>query len=274
MRRFFIFLLMLPLIFACSSHEEDLEPSDINSGNQQDSLSIRPYSYDITQTGMTLVYKVTSASQVEILYREQSATTWQEISGTLEGGVLIVDLTGLSRRTYYNVLVIARNEKGESVTDMQTILFDYESLRGTYFMQPYLMWGTPLQDLKKYLTNAGYMYEEEKLSGNDYVLECRYRYKEIKSEYILDSEEKLKEVLITFDSERAPIEELRRFISNALGYLSYGNIHVVIDGKEHTFPLYKTAEGTSYAYIYQLDEYSIVDYVCSANVDLNNKIYK
>lgn len=274
MRRFVFFLLMLPLMFACSSHEEDFEPSDINTENPKDSLSIRPYSYDVTQTGMTLVYKVTSATQIEILYREQSATTWQEVFGKIEDGVLVVELTGLYRCAYYNVLVIARNEKGESVTDMQTILFDYESLRGTYFMQPYLMWGTPIQELKKFLTNAGYMYEDEKFSGNDYVLECRFRYKEIKSEYILDPEQKLKEVLITFDSERVSVEELRRFISNALGYLSYGNIHVVIDGKEHTFPLYKTAEGTSYAFIYQLDEYSIVDYVCSANVDLNNKLYK
>lgn len=275
MRRFFILFTILPLLmFGCSSHDEELEPSDSNTESQLDSLSIRPYSYDITQSGMTLVYKVTSASQVEILYKEQSASTWQEVNAQIEDGIIVVELTGLSHRAYYTVLVIARNENGESVTDTQTILFDYESLRGTYFMQPCLMWDTPLQDLKKFLTNTGYIYENEKEIGDGYVLECRFRYKEIKSEYILDSDQKLREVLITFDAERVPVDELRRFISNALGYLSYGNIRVVIDGKEYIFPLYKTPEGASYVFVYQLDEYSIVDYVCSANVDLNNNLYK
>ena len=190
------------------------------------------------------------------------------------GSVIIVNLKDLRQRAYYNVLIIAHNERGESVTDTQIILFDYEAVHGTYFMQPYLIWCTPLVNTKKTLADAGHILDAESVINGEYHLDYRFKYKELKTEYIFDSEQKLKEVIIYFDRERASVDELRRFISYALGYLAYGNIHVIMNEKEYTFPLYRTSEGLSYVFIYSIDDKTIVDYISSSSVDLSEELTK
>lgn len=274
MKRYAIYLLALLLTFSCSDSEEELSELKEDSVSVLDTLSIKPYSYDITMSEMTLVYHISGASEVEALYKEQSATVWNKADMENNGSVIIVNLKDLRQRAYYNVLIIAHNERGESVTDSQTILFDYEAIRGTYFMQPYLIWGTPLANTKKALTDAGQILDAESVIDGEYHLEYRFKYKELKNEYIFDTEKKLKEVIIYFDGERATVDEIRRFISNALGYLAYGNIHVIMNEKEYTFPLYRTSEGSSYVFIYSIDDKTIVDYISSSGIDLSEKLNK
>lgn len=274
MKRNIIYLLTLLFAFSCSGSDEELPEQKEESVSVIDTLSIRPYSYDFTMSGMTLVYHVRGASEVEALYKEQSATVWNKADIEQNKGVVIVNLKELRLRAYYHILIIARNEIGESVTDTQTILFDYEAVRGTYYMQPYLIWGTPLVNTKKALTDAGNILDAESVIDGEYHLEYRFKYKELKNEYIFDTEQKLKEVIIYFDVERATVDELRRFVSYALGYLAYGNIHVIMKEKEYTFPLYRTSEGSSYVFIYSIDDKTIVDYICSSSVDLSEKLNK
>ena len=274
MKRNVIYLLALLLTYSCSDSEEELSEPKEDSVSVLDTLSIKPYSYDITMSEMTLVYHISGASEVEALYKEQSATVWNKADIENNGSVIIVNLKDLRQRAYYQVLIIAHNELGESVTDTQTILFDYEAVRGTYFMQPYLIWGTPMVNTKNALADAGNILDAESVINGEYHLEYRFKYKELKNVYIFDTEQKLKEVIIYFDGERASVEELRRFISYALGYLAYGNIHVIMNEKEYTFPLYKTSEGLSYVYIYSIDDKTIVDYICSSSVVLSEKLNK
>ena len=274
MKRNVIYLLALLLTYSCSDSEEELSEPKEDSVSVLDTLSIKPYSYDITMSEMTLVYHISGASEVEALYKEQSATVWNKADMENNGSVIIVNLKDLRQRAYYQVLIIAHNELGESVTDTQTILFDYEAVRGTYFMQPYLIWGTPMVNTKNALADAGNILDAESVINGEYHLEYRFKYKELKNVYIFDTEQKLKEVIIYFDGERASVEELRRFISYALGYLAYGNIHVIMNEKEYTFPLYKTSEGLSYVYIYSIDDKTIVDYICSSSVVLSEKLNK
>ena len=274
MKRNIIYLLTLLFAFSCSGSDEELPEQKEESVSVIDTLSIRPYSYDFTMSGMTLVYHVRGASEVEALYKEQSVTLWNKADIEQNEGVVIVNLKELRQRAYYLILIIARNEMGESVTDTQIILFDYEAVRGTYYMQPYLIWGTPLVNTKKVLADAGNILDAENIINDEYHLEYRFKYKELKNEYIFDTDQKLKEGIIYFDGERATVDELRRFISNALGYLACGNIHVIINEKEYTFPLYKTSEGSSYVFVYSIEDKTIVDYICSSSVDLSEKLNK
>lgn len=272
MKKILFLLMAFLLLVACTDDEHDSITSSNVSEEIADSLSISPYSIDITQSKMTVVYKVTGASSIEVFYKDQQTTTWQDVDVDYNDNTVSVCFTKLTQRTYYNVLVIAHNGFGKSVTDMQTILFDYESAGRTYFMQPYLAWGSSVSDMKSVLSNSGYIYEAERSIEGGSCLECRFRYKELKSAYIFDEEQKFKEVKIYFDTNRVSVDELRRFVSYALGYLSYGNLHVVADEKDGVIPLYKTTEGSSYVFIYEKDGQSIVDYVSSAGFDLNNKV--
>ena len=274
MKKVLLYLTLLTLSVSCSSNDDELSMKNDENVSAVNTLAIKPYSYDVTLSGITLVYHISGASMVEVLYKEQSSTIWNKANTEIVDDVLTVNLTDLRQRSYYNVLVIVHNESGESVTDTQIIQFDYEAVRGTYFMQPYLIWGTPLVNAKKALTDAGNIIDNESIVGGDYIIECRFKYKELKTEYLFDTEQKLKEVIICFERERASVEELRRFISNALGYLAYGNIHVIMNEKEFTFPLYKTSEGSSYVFIYELDNSTIVDYISSSNINLSEKLIK
>ena len=274
MKRNIIFLLTLLITFSCSDSDDELPEQKEDLLSVIDTLSIRPYSYDLTMSGMTLAYHISGASEVEALYKEQSATVWNKAEIRQNEDAIIVNLKDLRQRAYYHILIIAHNELGESVTDTQIILFDYEAVRGTYFMQPYLIWGTPLANTKKALTDAGHILDRERVIDGEYHLEYRFKYKELKNEYIFDTEQKLKEVIIYFDVERASVDELRRFVSYALGYLAYGNIHVIMNEKEYTFPLYRTSEGSSYVFIYSIDDKTIIDYICSSGIDLSEKLNK
>ena len=274
MMKVLLYMTLLALTISCSSNDDELSPQNGENVSVVDTLAIRPYSYDVTMTGITLVYHISGASMVEVLYKDQSSTIWNNADAENINGVLTVNLTDLRQHSYYNVLVIAHSKSGKSVTDTQIIQFDYEAVRGTYFMQPFLIWGTPLANAKKALTDAGNVIDNESLVGGEYIIECRFKYKELKSEYLFDTEQKLKEVIIYFERERASVEELRRFISNALGYLAYGNIHVILDEKEYTFPLYKTSEGSSYVFVYEVDNTVLVDYFSSLGIDLSEKLIK
>lgn len=274
MKKAILYTIVLSMALSCSGNDDELPDKKDEKTIVLDTLAIKPYSYDINMSELTLVYHISGASLIEVLYKEQSSIVWNNAEAEIAEGVVTVKLANLSQRAYYNVLVIAHNQQGESVTDTQTILFDYEAVRGTYFMQPYQIWGTPLANTKKALTDAGNILDKETISDGEYHLEYRFKYKELKTEYIFDTEQKLKEIIIYFEYERASVEELRRFISNALGYLAYGNIHVIMDGKEYTFPLYRTSEGLSYVFIYEINNNTIVDYVSSSSVDLSNKFYK
>ena len=274
MKRNIIYLLTLLITFSCSDSDEELPEQKEDTVSVLDTLSIKPYSYDLTMSGMTLAYNISGASEIEALYKEQSETAWNKAEIEQNEGVTIVKLNDLRQRAYYYILIIAHNELGESVTDTQTILFDYEAVRGTYFMQPYLIWGSSLVNTKKALTDAGNTLDMESVIDGEYHLEYRFKYKELKNEYIFDTEQKLKEVVIYFDGERASVDELRRFLSYALGYLAYGNIHVIMNEKEYTFPLYRTSEGSSYVFVYSIDDKTIVDYICSSIVDLSEKLNK
>ena len=272
MKKFLLFV-VLTLTLACTSND-DLPDRKEEKANATDMLAIRPYSNDISMSGISLVYHISGASLVEAMYKDQTSVIWKKAKTEIADSTVTVNLTDLIQGAYYSILVIAHNDSGESVTDEQLIRFDYEAVHGTYFMQPYLIWGTPLVNAKKALKDAGYVLDNESIVSGEYHLDCRFKYKELKTEYIFDSEQKLKEVIIYFDRERASVDELRRFISYALGYLAYGNIHVIMNEKEYTFPLYKTSEGSSYVFIYSIDDKTIVDYICSSSVDLSEKLNK
>ena len=274
MRIILLYLTLIVLFVSCSSSDDELLTNNDESVSIVDTLTIKPYSYDVTMSGITLVYHITGATIVEVLCKEQSSTIWNKVNADNINGVITVNLMDLRQRSYYNVLVIAHNDTGETVTDTQTIHFDYEAVRGTYYMQPYMIWNTPLENAKKLLADAGYIIDNESFADGDYIIECRYKYKELKSEYLFDSEKKLKEVILYFDPERVSVDELLRFISNAFGYLACGNIHVVINEKEHVIPLYKTSEGSSYVFIYEMDGFLVVDYISAADVDLSEKLVK
>lgn len=274
MKKLLLLIIVVTMSISCTGSDDELQGKIDKKENAIDSLSIQPYSYDVTMVGITMVYHISGASMVEVLFKEQLSTIWNKANNENVDGILTVKLSDLKQRSYYNILVIAHNELGETVTDAQTILFDYEAIRGTYYMQPYLIWGTPLVNVKKAITDAGNIIDKESIVDGRSLLECRFKYKELKTEYLFDSEQKLNEVIVYFESERASVEELRRFVSNALGYLAYGNIHVVMNEKEYIFPLYKTTEGSSYVFIYEIDNRTIVDYISSSGIDLSEKLIK
>lgn len=276
MKKVVILFLTFLFVVSCSSNDDDI------SGTSEEPVAsdsilvpvIKPYSYDVTLNGMVIVYKVSGASHVEAMYKAQASTLWNNAEVEMAGDFMTVTLSDLTLNAYYNILVIAHNHSGKSVTDDLTLQFDYNTLKGTYYMQPFLIWGTPLVNAKKALADSGSKLDSETIIGEEYHLTYQFRYKELKTEYVFDSEQKMKEVLVYFDKERVSIDELRRFISNALGYLAYGNIHINFDGIEKTFPLYRTSEGSSYVIVYERDNYTIVDYICSAGIDTSETLNK
>lgn len=269
------YLFLILLILSCSSSDDvmgEILNDDTNAADTAQVLAIKPYSYDMSAKDISIAYLVSGASGVDVMYKEQNSTEWDnaEIQGT--DSIITAKLTNLRQNHYYMVMAIAHNDLGKSVTDIFTLLFDYYSTRGTYFMQPYMKWNEDKSTVMLALQNAGNILDAETDINGECHLEYRFKFKELKTEYIFDTEKKLKEALIYFDPKRVSEKDLQRFLTSALGYLATGNIHITMDGTTLVVPLYKTTEGSSYVFVYTRDENIIVDYM--GTIDENNSITK
>ena len=124
------------------------------------------------------------------------------------------------------------------------------------------------------LKDAGNVLESETFVNDEYHLTYLFNYKELMSVYTFSSDKRLKNVQIVLDKKRVSIDELKRFISGAFGYLAYGTIHANIDGNPQVSPLYMTPEGSSYVTIYERNNNYIVDYMDVKDVDVSKVLYR
>lgn len=265
---------MALLVSSCSSSDDvdtDESPVDTLVTEQPD---IRPYSCDITSKGIEIVYKIAGATKVSVFYKEQLAEDWTFVEAEIEEGKITVKLTELQLNHYYYIFATAQNDVGQSATDNFMVKYDYDSIRDTYYTQPFLQWGATMSGVKTALADKGCVLDSEVEKEGDIHLIYRFVYKELWSEYVFDSEKHLKEVFVYFDKNRVTAEELRKYINLAFGYLAYGNIHISIDGTEVVGTLFKTAEGASYTFIYEKDEYVIIDYLSTAGIDVTEIQYR
>ena len=268
MKKLFSYFLLAFLIVSCSSNDETPILSE--------TLSIKPYSCDVTKNGIVVVYKTTGIARFEAMYREQFTDDWHpaETKASEAADTLTVSLKELTLRHYYQLLVTVYNDKGESVTDNFIVQYDYDAQSTTYFAQPFLQWGALVSGVKTAMADNGNILEEETETETETRLTYRFLYKELKSEYLFDEEKQLREVLIYFDKNRVGMEELRRYIGLAFSYLAFGNIHINMDGTDKAYTLFKTAEGTSYVVLYERGEQLVVNYMSASSIDVNETLYK
>ena len=235
---------------------------------------VKAYSMDFDSYGMSIRYVVMGANYVNVLYKEHFSTMWNEAETDNTDGMLSVNLRGLVVNHYYDIMVIAQNSSGKSTTIFDSFQYTYDSQKSTYYMQPYQKWGANISSVKRALADTGNILDFETSYEERTILTYQFKYREIKTEYVFDKDCSLSNILIYFDKNRISTGELQRFVSNALGYLSNGNVRINIDGKEHTYPLYRTSEGLSFVIVYERGNYSIVDYIDASEIDTSATIYK
>ncbi len=268
------YILLATLLTACSSSDDDYASIIPVMTPVIEQPEIAPYSCDITSKGIEVVYTVKGATKVNVLYKEQLDENWTTAESITNGQKMTVRLTNLQQNHYYYIFATALNEAGQSATDNFMVKYDYNSARDTYYTQPFLQWGTNISNVKTALADKGSVLTSETVDNGETHLVYRFVYKELWSEYIFDSENHLKEVLVCFDKNRVMAEELRKYIGLAFGYLATGNIHISVGGVETVGTLFKTAEGTSYSFVYETNEHVIVDYVSTSGIDITETQYK
>lgn len=277
MMRFFYISIFLLILCSCSeSNDNRTLPAD-DLSLHDDSIQepwIKAYSCDITSEGVEVTYKTSYPVTAEALYKDQNSQKWDSVEVKIENGFAVVKLTNLTLHHYYNILINVYNGKGKSATDNFIVQYEYDSKNITYFRQPFSEWNTSISNLKTVMNNNGNIIDEETEYDGGYKISYRFKYKELKTEYVFNNDKFLKEILVYFDSNKVVIDEIRRFISQALGYLSYGNIHVNINNLENIYPLYKTTEGASYVIVYPKDQFIIVNYLCAYDIIVSDILYK
>lgn len=272
MKKYVWLIVLLGLVLACAKDDADNVGDSMEKEKVE--LTVKPYSCDINSKGIVVVYQFTGATKVEANYREQLSDNWTAVEAEINGDKATISLMDLVLMRYYEIMVTVYNEDGQSLMDRFLVKYDYDAYKETYYMQPYIAWGDLLSNVKTALSDRGNVLDSEKETEKGFLLTYKFIYKELYSEYCFDKEKKLKEVLIYFDKERVGMEELRRFVSQAFGYMSFGNIHVSFDGVEQICSLYKTVEASSYAFMYEDESHIVIDYISAANVNPSDVLYK
>ena len=268
MKKLLYIILVSTLFIACSSSENE---SDVTATEQ---LSIKPYSCDITENEIVVVYQVTGSDNVTVVYKDQSDEDWTPVEVKDVEGKIAVSLTNLQLRHYYFIFATVQDDKGQTASNTYMVKYDYDPDFTTLYAQPFLQWGGHVSGVKTAMADKGGVLDSEVETANETHLTYRFFYKELWSEYVFDDEKHLKEVFVYFDKNRVSLTELRRYVSLAFSYLEYGNIHLNIDGKEEASTLLRTAEGTSYVILFEKGEYNIVNYMSTAGIDITETQYK
>ena len=275
-------LLILALVssfFACSKDEDEKTTEPSKETDVIDTLNtsvIMPYSYDMTSEGAEICYRINTkqVSRVEASYKGPSTTEWTNIDVQLTDSLTKVELKDLVSLEYYSVRIMAYNTKGQYFSNIFTFLYDYEVMKVTCFKQPFIVWNSIMENAMQALKDAGNVLESETFVNDEYHLTYLFNYKELMSVYTFSSDKRLKNVQIVLDKKRVSIDELKRFISGAFGYLAYGTIHANIDGNPQVSPLYMTPEGSSYVTIYERNNNYVVDYMDVKDVDVSKVLYR
>lgn len=265
--------------FACSNDDDSNSISPSNGKESIDTLTssaVIPYSYDMTSQSAIVYYKIDSKqiSSVKAAYKGPETTEWKDVDVELKDSLAIVELKNLTTLESYSISFTVYNTKGQYYTNYFSFTYDYEVMKVTCFKQPFIVWNSLMENTKKALKDAGNMLEFEAIVHGEYYLTYQFNYKELKSEYIFSGEQRLKNVRITLDKDRVPMNELQRFITGGFGYLAYGNIHTNIDGNPQIAPLYRTPEGASYVTIYERNNNYVVDYMDVKDVDISKVLFR
>lgn len=268
--------IIVALIFAsCNDHDEvfnEEAPSSAVAADTLPMLSLLPVSYDMTDKDVIIDYHTSGASMFEAYYKDMNASEWLPASVEYSDSVTKVTLSGLKEYDYYYVLAVAANDSGHKVTDEMLVQYDYELFSKTIFTKPFLSWGSELANVKDAMKGDGYKLNGQTTTDDGFRLEYRFRYKEQRSEYLFDAEQKLREVLVWIDDERTTDEELRRFLVKAHGYEACGNVKVSSDGKVQVAPLFETEDQKSYAFYYKHGRCFIVDFIDVRAIDVSTVI--
>ncbi len=277
MKKLLAFISLAIFMVACSSDSDTPtqpeQPAEVEN-KITEAPSVMPYSCDITDKGIVVVYKVAGAAVIDIQYKSQGADDWSKADFNKEDDTVTVTLTELKKDVYYYVMVIVKNDLGQSATDYFAVQYAYDAENETYFAQPFLQWGALVSNVKTAMADRGNILVSEVMLEDGLRLTYRFMYKELRTEYYFDEEKHLREVVVYFDKNRVKIDDLRRYVSSAFGYLSFGNIHMVIDGEDKAHTLLKTAEGASYVILYERGDNYIVDYLSTADVNLDEPLVK
>ena len=273
------FLPLLALcLFSCSDDDEQVEEivREYPDAYYEQAPTIELNNYDITHAGVYLDYLVENASILELRYKEKSSEEWKTITTdiAIDESNATVLLKGLTFHSFYDVEAIAHNFTEQTASVSHVFEYYYNSLSTTYFKQPFLTWGASVQQTRKSLIDQGNEVDSLFAENGRCLLTCKPKYKELRTEYILDTARGLENVMVYFDRNRVSTSDMTLFVSGALGYLSFGNIHVEMNGEVLTFPLYKTSEGKTYVFVYERDNRVIVDFLPTSEVDPGSVLVK
>lgn len=274
-----LFIILISFVFfACSKDNEAniFGEELIEEGDTVYTSVIKPYSYDLTSQGATIKYIINTrkVSTIEATCKYPTSTEWNSVEIQMQDSMATIELHDLEPYVYYSVKLTAYNTLGEYYTNTFNFLYDYEVMKVTCFKQPFIVWNSLIENVKQALDDAGNIIDEEHIINNEFHVSYLFNYKELQSVYIFSSDKRLKNVLIILDKERVSIDELKRFITGAFGYLAYGNIHANIDGNPLISPLYKTPDGSSYVTIYERANTNVVDYMDVKDVDITKVLYR
>ncbi len=271
-----LILIMAVSSMACSESDDDSPSLATEEESKHPSPSVTAFSLSQHNDGMDIFYKINNAASARAQYKAHTSAEWKEAESTMNDSVLTVALRNLQNGSFYYVKVDVQNSDGLSASETITARYDYDPTKTTYYQQPFLLWDYPLSGITNLITDSQNIESISDSKDGGTELRIRFCYMELYTTYRFHKTDALNNIIVTFDKNRVTREELMKYLIGALGYLTYGNIHLNVSGNAQTVPVYKTAEGRSVVFVYLNEDKGTVEveYIPSKGFDYNETIYR
>lgn len=271
-----LMLIMAVSGMACNDSDDDSPSRAAEEENTHPFPSVSAFSLSQHNDGMDIFYKIYNAESAHAQYKAHTSEEWKEAESTMNDSVLTVVLRNLQNGSFYYVKVDVKNTDGLSASETITARYDYDPTKTTYYQQPFLLWDYPLSNITNLITDSQNIESISDSKDGGTELRIRFCYMELYTTYRFHKSDALNNIIVTFDENRVTKEELMKYLIGALGYLTYGNIHLNINGNVQTVPVYKTAEGRSVVFVYHNEDKGTVEveYLPSKGFDYNETIYR